>query len=1406
MITLPPRTICRRGFRGVALVSVLALLVLITALIVGFLVRVGTEGVASSNYTGTVNSRFLADTAVNIVQAQINEATITPVDSAWASQPGAIRVFDNQGNLTKIYRLYSSASLDPTASDGKVLQADVPPDTWGDSPSVWTDLNAPVKVQGMSDGAGARGADYLVFPILDPRDPANPAPDINKPDVTTKVPGFSVNNAKGATTQQPIPMPVRWLYVLEDGRIIAPTISGKTVTVSGATKQNPIVGRIAYWTDDECSKVNINTAAGSFGKLTLTTTTPEILPAAWDVPRYTTVVKGDVRFSDNQPAHGEYQRYPGHPATTDLYRIFSALNISLGGYPDTQTGAGTASGFFNLLPRYSDDYGSKGGTVNTTTAVPPNVGLKNNRLYTSLGELRYAPDRVVQPATAPVSRQQVESGKFFLTAHSRAPESTLFGTPRISMWPIPKDYGDKPDPSNTSNAASPFDKLIAFCSTIGNVKGTFSQYYFQRYDPTLGDYDYQSIPRNRSLYGYLQNLTSRPIPGFKGGSLQSKYSFPDEMNQILTEMVDYIRCTNLYDHSRKDPDPVTNKAYPRYTPKFSAAGSSQVVPLKIGNTRGLGRMYTLGELGVQVICTADGNSPLTYQAPLDFDGTNTTFVSPVKGSVNDAFYVSNLPSSQYLRDSSGTNGRIVGWDATNRKMLTSSSETTLPPGAGPFPANPTLTTSGTYNQNLQRLQTGEKMLQAMLLFELSSPMEGFDPMIPDFQIVVEDGDKLSIAGNKDLFPSSTTTSPVLNRLDYVNQTGGNNGIHYFISKRQWSDTDGNKQLDNLRVNGWSNPAAGSNGYNFVSKPFKVSSSSSMQFDGGKIKVKLQVKDKTTPTQWNTAQTFEVTFPSLVASVGTPDLIQEGNEQWNNTSKVWVKQSVPLEWWGFDTRIASILSVPSAVSGSGISHYLSKGCVIRNDSTNVTPGQPLAGWTPDRSSPVPVFLYKDTAGKSTPTVTVSGVAKPVASDFVRSLIPPGADTRLVMAKDTVRADGSADMVKPAGYDSDRKLAHNFSNPSATWVAGTDLAGKLVPGANYSPFWVPKVPSDLTPERYLDWDGGLPDSKDGAYANKPDEGNIYTTSGSHPYYVGEQTGSWTFFPSYFTANRIIPSPVMFGSLPTGVMQNKPWRTLLFRPPASNRPVLSGPPDHLLLDLFSMPVVEPYAISEPFSTAGKINMNYQIVPFTYINRSSGVQAVLGSELIARVPLDSAKAMPFSPNAYYKAGNVQPPAPAPAMARLPLNLSDINGTLRQFKERFDKWEIFKSASEICDIYLTPQGYNWTTDAAADTSWYGSDFAMVGDNVRERPYGNIYPRLTTKSNTFTVHYRVQSLKNPSATPAVWNEQRGVVTGEFRGSTTIERFIDPADPTIPDYATDPTAACLDKYYQWRVIANNAFAP
>src|SRR5262249_38579895 len=151
-------------------------------------------------------------------------------------------------------------------------------------------------------------------------------------------------------------------------------------------------------------------------------------------------------------------------------------------------------------------------------------------------------------------------------------------------------------------------------------------------------------------------------------------------------------------------------------------------------------------------------------------------------------------------------------------------------------------------------------------------------------------------------------------------------------------------------------------------------------------------------------------------------------------------------------------------------------------------------------------------------------------------------------------------------------------------------------------------------------------------------------------------------------------------------------------------------------------------------------------------------------------------------------------------------------------------SPTEICDIYLVPYDnvnptkytdwmgggppYKEADNSMAD-SWYGSDFGAVGDNVRERPYADIYPRLTTKSNTFTVYYTVQVLKNPAWSRTQWNESTGSVMGTYPGSTSLERYLDPNDPNIPDYGdgSDPTGKPpIDTYYKWRVIANSAFPP
>jgi hypothetical protein len=210
--------------------------------------------------------------------------------------------------------------------------------------------------------------------------------------------------------------------------------------------------------------------------------------------------------------------------------------------------------------------------------------------------------------------------------------------------------------------------------------------------------------------------------------------------------------------------------------------------------------------------------------------------------------------------------------------------------------------------------------------------------------------------------------------------------------------------------------------------------------------------------------------------------------------------------------------------------------------------------------------------------------------------------------------------------------------------------------------------------------------------------------------------------------------------------------------------------------------------------------LVPFTYINRMTGLRAALAAEQVAMVPKDQASS--------YKRND-----PGSSLdSRKPLNLSETDGTLRQFKEKFARGEIFRSATEICDIYLVPDGKQWASDAAARSAWYGDDFAMVGDNVRERPYVHLHNKLTTKSNVFTVHYRAQALQKSKASnasdPTVFDTGAGDrVAGEERGSTTFERYLDPNDARIT--ATDPAAAdatSLEEFYRARIVNTSVFNP
>ena len=1239
------------SLRGSALIIALAVMVIVFALVVGILSRVTTERLAAKGYASSIEAKLLADTAVQLVQAQIGVATSGGTTNAWSSQPGLIRTFDQDGKPAGSYKLYSSGTM-------QVKGALVPSqeaaelENWFAQPAHFTDLNQPVdaNLDGTPD----------TWPILDP-------------SANDMVEGFQISDDAPVGTHQgvnnPAPMPVRWLYVLQDGQLVAATGTGSTATVAGASAQNPIVGRVAFWTDDETCKVNINTASeGTY----------------WDIPRARTKQERDL--ARYQPTRNEFQAYPGHPATTSISAVFPNL---------------TMQEIMQIIPRVEFG-GSEGGTKDYETAQK--VLLDQDRLFANEEELLFKPDRATSNS---FDKDRLEKAKFFITAISRAPETNLFNLPKVSVWPV---HAMNDDSHRTS-----YDRLLAFCATLNG-----QPYYFQRQNSQSGTEDYEAIGRNKTLYQYLQDLMERPVPGF-GAVLANKFN--TDSDQILTEIFDYIRCTNILDRNLLETGN-------RYAAGIGNAGDApargEVVPIKIGeNTRGSGRYVTISEAAIWMICSAD---------------------------------------------------------ATVEESNTADNLTLVPPGdANEKPLKETENTK-------------EIRIELALLLEPFCPMLSVASLRPDIEILVEGLENWTIQGNGGgnavpLGLPSKAQQTYTEAGRYLlgkspswtndnNNWGGHMGFKWALNgagilpRQIRARNNGRLTVSPTRFAAKENSSPQPNcQYPFVSEPVTVTvlkDDPKVRLNAGLIKVIIKQR---TANDNEPIQTIELDFSKLPNELPAPGMY-------------WEKGLIPGYYWTFQADGCGMDDVPSPtdLSADQISRRFR---AFKEGYYSTNQG---------------VKVFKD-------------------ADVIYSLVPATAsgktgDPKLLAMMDTV----------PKGFFEPHPLANGSNRMANSLIhlatgglermggenggALADLGGQLHPSNKPSP----KAPFSQS-DSYLtgDWDNGPADQPDGGYLNAPDGGNQSTKSGFYPYFTMHAGTEVTFT----SPSRVIPSPVAFGSLPTGVKRNRHWETLLFRrqPGHPNYPVDAGEfiknPDYLLLDLFWMPVVEPYAISEPFSTAGKINMNYQIVPFTYIDRSTGLYAVLKKEKVIGIPADDVGS--------YKSATTSDISETSFPSKIYRHNVNIPATLTQFTQRFtnaDNTDLyaFRTAAEICDIHIIPENasVNTASKAALDNSMatYWTDHALTGDNSRERIYATVYPRLTTRSNTFTVHFRAQSLqKRAGSEPDVWEEGKDVIQGEYRGSTTIERYLDPNNPAIPDYAKEPDATpSLDSLYRWRMRTHRQFAP
>ena len=1286
------------------LVMALAALGLMMVLLLALFAGTTNQTQAAGGDAAQAREKMLADSAVALVIGQIQQAS-TQLGQAWISQPGLLRTYAANAprTPTACYKLYSTANLTSLIDQTGTLafmSTDVP-SNWSTLPAQYTDLNAPATTAGLFG--------ETIYPILDP-------------GAVTAVQGVSIDSGYG------VQMPVAWLYELQDGTL-GPASNG--------TAANPIVARIAFWTDDETSKININTAACG---------------SPWNTPRFNST--NDLAWTTNQPAAGEYSAYPGHPATTSLTEVFPSL---------------TPQQLLGMSPRYA-----WGGSEFDSQATTPGqtVTPKMDRLYASLDELCFSSSVSTsgQRVANPITTSQLNTARFVLTAHSVAPETTLLGEPRVAIWPV----------ADTSTAQTATDRAVVAAATVGTGSANVRNYYFQRNNPLSTQDDFNPAPpqsaptaSNVQLFNDLVAHGQVIQPGYTAAfdSTLPGAKYPDlEWTQVMLEITDFIHCLNPIDPNSASPfaeGNAQNVGRGFIEPLTWTYGSgTNAIPL-----RGFGRCPTLSSLTlVFYVC----GFKLKNGTVFDFDTMSDTtaqqdwqanflpgspqwqnvaselvraFIVPCTfqpecgfPEVSDACTVQITNLTNLPLKSAGAGGNTSGTLAFTSPIISlplGAPLTTLPAdrawGGNEGPAAwrqavDEMMTSGTVNYPF-----------ASTINTASSPDSAFP--IPIYSSVPTRLDPKT--GNLYWPPANSFIFPGVNGLTV-----------------QISDLNKNVlQTFSVNLPAFGIPAPTINGECTQADPPPTSSTPETDWA---TNAKCIV-----PTWWYMCLRHRLSTSENSRSV----MIQAGD-----TSRG-IEAATDMR------LMAGLSSVPSAMfqghpilattnnnQGGSHAHNLrfadgTSACFAPGNTDSTNPSTGSYGW----------------------------------NDLVASAQYPSAVQTLLVVPDWRG-------VTPSAY-------YNVftSSPCSVLTGSTSVS---MPITSTSP------PTSLPG----DWDTGPGYAPDGAQINMPDGGTILAPATAYQSLTGSQIPADT----QRTPNALVPSPVILGSLPAGINpndsllaannpsgtpQSQPWRTLLFCPyPAANststpyavHPGAASPPDYLILDNFWMPVVEPYAISTCMATTGKINLNDQIVPFTHLHRSTALRALLDDVLIPAVPVSAA-------GSYKSAGT--------ALTSI-WNPVDKDSTIAQIESRFanNSVDAYLSEGEICKVPLVPSlsvtpspfSTNVTaTQSALESFWNGSQTqngGLTGDNLRELPYAQLYSRLTTRSNSYTVHVRVQVLKKLTSDPDqnVWKEGTDVVLGDWRGSYEIERYLDPA--AAAPTARAPAVGSMLGPYKFRIVSAHAFAP
>jgi hypothetical protein len=187
--------------RGSALVISLVFIVLITIVLVGFVTTAGLERKTVQSHYGKVQADLFNSMAAGVVASRITQATTVATNAS-----GPVGWWVSQpGRIA--YTPFATTATAPATTFVDLSSGQA------DSPAV-EDVSVDLNPASLTQGTGLAASDTAIS------------------------------------------LPVKWTYVRKDG---SQTENGTAAPTYNSA--NPLVGRYAYWTDDESSRVNVNAAA-----------------------------------------------------------------------------------------------------------------------------------------------------------------------------------------------------------------------------------------------------------------------------------------------------------------------------------------------------------------------------------------------------------------------------------------------------------------------------------------------------------------------------------------------------------------------------------------------------------------------------------------------------------------------------------------------------------------------------------------------------------------------------------------------------------------------------------------------------------------------------------------------------------------------------------------------------------------------------------------------------------------------------------------------------------------------------------------------------------------------------------------------------------------------------------------